>query len=222
HAVRRQDQEEPLISSYRFVDLLMYLLSGLYIVRREPAADAVLLQIGMQASGEFLILGGIADEAGIELKGLPCEGSHVLDEVVGNTGPAQECQRDVSMRAVDGVDADRRRTVMVHGLKALYVAQVVVSENRIASGRICEVGPGEVGPAEVRPGEVRPAEVRLDELYREEVCQKEVRPGEVRPGEVRPAEVRLAEAGHAEVCAGEARAAEVRAGKGSPRSGSPR
>src|ERR1019366_898203 len=197
HAVRRQDQEEPLISSYRFVDLLMYLLSGLYIVRREPAADAVVLQIGMQASGEFLILGGIADEAGIELKGLPCEGSHVLDEVVGNTGPAQECQRDVSMRAVDGVDADRRRTVMVHGLKALYVAQVVVSENRIASGRICEVGP---------------AEVRLDELYREEVCQKEVR-----PGEVRPAEVRLAEAGHAEVCAGEARAAEVRAGKGSPR-----
>jgi len=103
HAVRRQDQEQPLIPSYRFVDLLMNLLSGLYIVRREPAADAIVLQIGMQAGGEFLIFGGIADEAGIELKGLPGEVPQVLNKVVGNTSPAQECQRNISMGAVNGV-----------------------------------------------------------------------------------------------------------------------
>ena len=40
--------------SYRLVDLLVYLLSGLYIVRREPAADAFVLQIRIQAVGEFL------------------------------------------------------------------------------------------------------------------------------------------------------------------------
>ena len=49
----------------------MDLLSGLDIVRREPASDAFVPQIRMQAVGEFLIFGGIADEAGIELKGLP-------------------------------------------------------------------------------------------------------------------------------------------------------
>ena len=52
---------------------------------------------GERQVGEFLIFAGIADEAGIELKGFRGEGPNVLNKVVGNSSPAQECQRNVSM-----------------------------------------------------------------------------------------------------------------------------
>lgn len=76
-------------------------VADLQVVRGEPATDAFVLQIVVQAVGEFLVFGGIADEAGIELKGFSGEGGHVLNKVVGNAGSAQECQRNFAMGAVD-------------------------------------------------------------------------------------------------------------------------
>src|SRR5271154_1573501 len=159
----------------------------------------------MQAGCEFLILGGIADEAGVELDGASrCQRRQILDEDVGNSGPAQECQRNLAFRSVDGVDADRRRTVMLHGLEALHAAQVVVSEGRVRNDRFRHVCPAEVCPAEVRlaevrAAEVRAAEVRAPEVRLDEVCPAEVRLDEVCPAEVCPAEVRLDEVRPAEI-----------------------
>jgi len=125
HAVRRKDQEQPLISSDRFVDLLMDFLSSLYIVRREPAADAFVLQIRVQAVGEFLIFGGIADEAGIELNGIRSQRLHVGNEVVRDTTTAQERLRDVAIGLKNRVDAYYRGTNVVYCFQSLNGPEVI-------------------------------------------------------------------------------------------------
>src|ERR1035437_7131128 len=104
---------------------------------------------------------------------------------------------------------------MVHGLKALHVAQVVVPESRIASERIAEVRPEEVRPDELRldeerRAEVGPVKVRLGEVRHAEVHPAEVRPEEVRPVQVRPVELRPAEVRQTEVRPAEVRLAETR------------
>jgi hypothetical protein len=39
-------------------------------VRGEPAADAGVLEVGVEAVGEGLVAGGVGNEAGVELDGL--------------------------------------------------------------------------------------------------------------------------------------------------------
>ena len=50
-----------------FVNLFVDLLPALDVVRREPAADALVLKVHVEAVSEFLIP-GVADETGIELR----------------------------------------------------------------------------------------------------------------------------------------------------------
>ena len=102
----RQDQQQLVVHLDGFVDLLVDFLAALDIVRREPAADALRLQIGVKAVGEVLVLGGVADEAGVEVEGRAGERLHVRDEVLGDACAAKEDFGDLALAAVDGVDAD--------------------------------------------------------------------------------------------------------------------
>ena len=52
-------------------------------MRGKPAAHALVLQVGMEALGELLVLGRVADETGVELDRLVQEGGQVVDQVVG-------------------------------------------------------------------------------------------------------------------------------------------
>jgi hypothetical protein len=52
-----------------FVDLLVELPAALNVMRGKPAAQAFVLQAGVEAVGEDLVFGGVADEAGEELDG---------------------------------------------------------------------------------------------------------------------------------------------------------
>jgi len=53
-----------------FVDLLGGVPAALNVVRSKPAAHTFVLQVGIEAVGEVLVFGGVADEAGVELDGI--------------------------------------------------------------------------------------------------------------------------------------------------------
>src|ERR1700756_442777 len=131
------------MKSYSFVDLLMNLRSASYVVGREPAAHTFTLQVRIQTVSEFLIFRRVADETRIEFKGLPSERIHVINEDVGNARTAQKHQRNLALRAVDGVDPDSRRTTMMYRFEAPHFAEVVVSEDCMINA--C---PGQVRSAE--------------------------------------------------------------------------
>lgn len=63
HAVRRQDQKQLVVQTDCFVDLFVQFPAALNVVRRKPAAYAFGLQVSVEAVGEGLIFGGVADEA---------------------------------------------------------------------------------------------------------------------------------------------------------------
>src|SRR3954451_6334565 len=63
HAGLRKYKEESLVNANSVLDLLMNLLPALQIMWSEPATNAPALKICMKASGEILVLTGIADEA---------------------------------------------------------------------------------------------------------------------------------------------------------------
>ena len=111
---------------------------------------------------------------------------------------------------VDSVDANRRRTGMLHTLKALYVAKIVLTENRMANGSYSKLRAAEVRLEEVCPGEVRSTEVCIDEVRVDELRPGEVRPAEVRTCEVRKGENRTCEVRPGDVCPAEVRVVEVR------------
>ena len=103
----------------------------------------------------------------------------MLDEVFGNTGPAQECQRNLALGTIDGVDADRRRTVG-RTVSRPFVAEVVVSKGRSANECVAEVRPSEICPTEICPPEVRiveacPAHVSATDIRIDEACSCKVR-----------------------------------------------
>jgi hypothetical protein len=51
----------------RLVDTLSESIADLEILRREPAADALVLEIGVEAFRKVLVVTRIADETGVEL-----------------------------------------------------------------------------------------------------------------------------------------------------------
>src|SRR3954471_8308525 len=61
-----QDQQHLVAQPDRFVDGIPGLGSNRQVMRREPAAHAFALEVGMEAIGEVLVLARIADEAGEE------------------------------------------------------------------------------------------------------------------------------------------------------------
>ena len=70
-----------------FVDLFVDLFAGGHVVGGEPATDAFVLKVVVEAVGEFLVLGGVRDEAGVELDGLVDKGCEVGDVVFGRPHP---------------------------------------------------------------------------------------------------------------------------------------
>jgi hypothetical protein len=52
------------------INALAESVTDLEILRREPAANALVLEVSVEAIREILILGRVADEAGVELDGL--------------------------------------------------------------------------------------------------------------------------------------------------------
>jgi hypothetical protein len=114
-----------------FIDLLMQLFAGLYVVRREPGPNPLNLEVGIQPLGECLISGRVGDEAGVELDGLHrCDESfHLHDERLWHASSAQEDLRNLSFGSVDGIDTDGRRSIMSNGFKPLNCAQIKVRKD---------------------------------------------------------------------------------------------
>lgn len=67
HALRRQGQQQSVVDPDGLVDLVMNPLAAEHVVRGEPAADAPILQVRIQAIREVLISRGVGDKARIEL-----------------------------------------------------------------------------------------------------------------------------------------------------------
>jgi hypothetical protein len=65
--VLRQDHKQLLVKPNRLIDALAERVANLEIVGCKPAARALVLEVGVKAFGEVLVLGRIADEAGEEL-----------------------------------------------------------------------------------------------------------------------------------------------------------
>ena len=59
----RKNEQQPVVKAYRLIDLLVDFLSALNVMGRKPAAHALVLEVGVKAFGEVLVLGRIADEA---------------------------------------------------------------------------------------------------------------------------------------------------------------
>ena len=83
HAVLGEDQQQAVVNADGFVNLLVNLFAASHVVRGEPAADAFVLEVGVEAVGEGLVLGRVADKAGVELDGLVQQGWEIGDEVFG-------------------------------------------------------------------------------------------------------------------------------------------
>ena len=70
----REDEQELVVKTDSFINLLVDLLAGGHVMRGKPAADPFVLQVSVEAVGELLVFGGVADEAGVELDRLVDEG----------------------------------------------------------------------------------------------------------------------------------------------------
>jgi hypothetical protein len=60
-------EQQPAVNAYRLIDLLVDFLSALNVMGSKPAANALVLKVGMKALRKFLVFGRIADEAGVKL-----------------------------------------------------------------------------------------------------------------------------------------------------------
>ena len=141
HAVLGQHEQQFVVVPDGLLDLFVELAATLDVFRREPAAHAPGLQVGMKPFGKLLILTGIADETRVELDGPPDQRPHVRDELIRHAGPTQEDLGNPALRGVDGVDADRRRATMCHRFQPLRHTQIHGAEHR----------PTHFASAEVRP-----------------------------------------------------------------------
>ncbi len=155
HAVRRQDQQQLVVQADGFVDLLVDFLAALNVVRGKPTAYAFVLQVGVEAVGEGLVFGGVADEAGVELDGASDDRLCESDEFIRDAAAAEEYFRDLSLGAVDRVSPYGGRPEVVYGFESPDVVKVVV-----AKGRPANVGSGHIGIVEGRPSQVCPCQIR--------------------------------------------------------------
>src|SRR5439155_1594890 len=61
-----------------------------HVLRREPAADALGLKVGVQPAGEGVVLAGVADEARVVLDRLVEQRRQVFDQRIWQTHATQE------------------------------------------------------------------------------------------------------------------------------------
>jgi hypothetical protein len=116
----------------------------LHILGRKPAPDVLALQVGAESLCEFLILGRVADEAGIEIDRRAHQGTGECDELVRHPATAQKGFRDFSVRSVEGVDPNRGRP------KVASLALVSIARRSLAALR--------QAPLRSRPSKLRQPE----------------------------------------------------------------
>src|SRR5512142_1176945 len=98
----------------RLIDAGPDRVADLEVFTVEPAADALGLEVGVEAIGEIPVLGTVADEDAVELDRAhrADQGRQVRDPDIGETAPAKERLGDLLLRANERVRADVARPVM--------------------------------------------------------------------------------------------------------------
>src|ERR1019366_20681 len=94
------------------VNLFVDVVTRQHLLLVQPAAYAAALQRIVQTAGKQLVLMAVADEAGVEVDGTDDQRVHVFDEILGHATAAQEDLGNLPVRFVDGVNADRGRTIV--------------------------------------------------------------------------------------------------------------
>src|SRR5262249_7441100 len=107
HAGLGEDEQQLVVQPDGLIELLMNLAPALDVVRRKPAADTSVLQIGVEPVGKLLVMGRIADEAGVELDRACAHTANEVDELVRHAAAAQKELGNLAVRLVDGVDTNR-------------------------------------------------------------------------------------------------------------------
>jgi hypothetical protein len=75
----RQDQQHPIPQSDGLIDFVENFVTNPQIMRREPAAHPLVLQVGVEAIGKLLIF--IAEAGGTVLGGSVADAAHAALEV---------------------------------------------------------------------------------------------------------------------------------------------
>ncbi len=104
------------------------------VLRREPAAHAIVLQVGVQSLGERVVLRRVTDEAGVVLDRLVQQRRQVINQPVWQAAAAQEFQRQAT-RPLQGPVVEDARPAVLAGLQTLRRAQVYVREHCLVKDR---------------------------------------------------------------------------------------
>src|SRR5579859_1453433 len=87
----------------RFVDASADLVANLQVFGSEPATHALVLQICMQAMGQYIILAGVADENSVVLDRMHHGGAPEVDPLIRDTSFTQKVQSAAVLRKLDRV-----------------------------------------------------------------------------------------------------------------------
>jgi len=194
-----EHQQQPVIEADGLVDALPDLVAGLHVFGGEPAAHALLLQVGIETPGKVLVFARIAQKAGIVLDGMLGQGAGRGDESIAQARSSQEHLWNIPLRTRNGVRANGRGTFMMNCFQSFGGSQIHIREDRPSYRGVVEVGSAKVGSAEAGSAEAGSAEVGTVEVGTVEVGMAEVGTEEVGIAEVGIAEVGIAEAGTEEI-----------------------
>src|SRR5215469_10147488 len=136
----------------RLINLLMNLPPAFDVVRCKPATHTFGLQVSIQPVCKLLVFGRVADEAGVELNS-SSDGFDVADEVVRHATTAQEDFGNLAFRSVNGVDSDRRWSIVANGFEAFGRAEIDVRYISLIHPSRAELSPIEVCSGEFCPKE---------------------------------------------------------------------
>ena len=199
----REYQQQFVLLSDGFVNTWSDFIPNFHVFWCKPATHIVTLQIGVQKFGKSFILTGVADKAAIVLNGLAGNIFHVDEKGVRYAGATYKRFGDVTLRQIDGVDAQWRRASMFNGFQPFDKAKVLVSKGCYSYDCLSKVGIFQFGKAEVSTSEISTSEVSTSEVSTSEVGIAEVGIAEVGIAEVGTAEVSkgegIAEVGIAEI-----------------------
>ncbi len=210
----REHQQQLVIQANGLIDALPDFVTRLHVFRGKPTAHAFALQVGIEPFGKRLVTAGIANKAGVVLDGMSNQGVYIGEEVIWHTGLAQKCFGNMSLRTIDGINANARWASVLYRLQSSHGAQIEIIELCPLDCSTAEVGAAEVGTAEVSASEVGTAEVSTAEVSTAEVGVAEGGSAEVGTAEIGLVEVGSAEVGTAEVGLVEVGTAEVGIKKG--------
>src|SRR5579872_2943414 len=122
----RENNECFVMKADCFVNLGACLITNLEVFGSEPAADAFVLQVGIEAVGEGLVFARVANKARVELKGL-----HRVDDVrdvfnygVGYAGLTEKNLGDLALGFDDRSYTNFGRMKMFNSFKAQRLRKI--------------------------------------------------------------------------------------------------